>query len=162
AAVRAGLRTPLMWAAYYNHVPMVRLLLDRGADPNRSTYFGGPLSQACWNDAFEAAELLLDRGAGVNARDALADFTPLHWAAGNEAPRAHLVRLLLASGADPNAEGGGPVGALGLVPQTPRLIAEKRGRTAIVDALVAAGAKDQPRPEKIASPHRPVPDELDD
>src|SRR5262249_20656033 len=63
----AGFRTPLMWAAYRNDVRMVRLLLDRGADPNRSTYFGSPLSQACWNDAFEAAELLIDRGANVNA-----------------------------------------------------------------------------------------------
>ena len=77
-----------------------------------------------------------------------ADFTPLHWAAGDESLRPHLVKLLLGSGADPNAAGGESVGALGLVPQTPRLIAEKRGRTAIVDALVAAGAKEQPQPER--------------
>ena len=140
---------------------MVRLLLAHGADPNRSTYFGNPLSQACWNDGFEAAALLIDRGANVNARDAVADFTPLHWAAGNESLRPHLVKLLLASGADPNAAGGESVGALGLVPQTPRLIAEKRGRTAIVDALVAAGAKDQPQPEKIVTPHRSLPEELE-
>ena len=160
--IAAGLRTPLMWAAYHNDVRMVRLLLEHGADPNQSTYFGNPLSHACWNDGFEAAELLIDRGANVNARDAVADFTPLHWAAGNETLRPHLVKLLLASGADPNAAGGEPVGAFGLVPQTPRLIAEKRGRTAIVDALVAAGARDQPRPEKIATPHRTLPEELDD
>jgi ankyrin repeat protein/mono/diheme cytochrome c family protein len=157
----AGLRTPLMWAAYNNHVPMVRLLLDRGADPNQSTYFGSPLSHACWNDAFEAAELLIDRGANSNARDAVADFTPLHWAAGNETLHPHLVKLLLASGADPNVAGGEHVGALGLEPQTPRLIAEKRGRSAIVDALVAAGAKDQPGPEKITTPHRAVPENLE-
>jgi ankyrin repeat protein len=158
----AGLRTPLMWAAYHNDVRMVRVLLDRGADPNRSTYFGTPLSQACWNDGFEAAELLIDRGADVNARDAVADFTPLHWAAGNETLSPHLVRLLLHCGADPNALGGEPVGALGLAPQTPRLIAEKRGRTAIVDALAAAGAKDPPRPKKVAAPHRTLPQELDE
>src|SRR5262249_63984 len=58
--------------------------------------------------------------------------------------------------------GGEPVGAFGLLPQTPRLIAEKRGRTAIVDALVAAGAKDPPRAEKIATPQRPLPDKLAD
>ncbi len=133
-----------MWAAYHNDLAMVRLLLDRGADPNRSTYFGTPLSHACWNDGFEAAAELIDHGANVNARDAVAGFTPLHWAAGDESLRPHLVKLLLGSGADPNAVGGESVGALGLVPQTPRLIAEKRGRTAIVDALVAAGAKDPP------------------
>ena len=41
------------------------------------------------------------------------------------------------------------------------MIAEKRGRTAIVDALVAAGAKDQPRPERINTPKRALPEELD-
>jgi ankyrin repeat protein len=161
-ASNAGLRTPLMWAAYNNDVRMVRLLLDHGADPNQSTYFGTPLSQACWNDGFEAAALLIGRGANVNARDVIADFTPLHWAAGSETLRPHLVRLLLGSGADPNAAGGESVGAFGLVPQTPRLIAEKRGRTPIVDALAAAGARDQPPPEVIATPHRTLPERLDD
>jgi hypothetical protein len=82
--------------------------------------------------------------------------------------------LLLANGADPNATGGEPVGAFGLVPQTPRLIAEKRGQTAIVDALVAAGAKDPLHvcvpacsradtlgAEKTATPQRALPDEFD-
>jgi ankyrin repeat protein len=161
AAVIAGMRTPLMWAAYHNDVRMVRLLLERGADPNQSTYFGNPLSHACWSDSFEAAEVLLARGANVRARDAVANFTPLHWAAGTESPRPRLVELLLANGADPNAAGGEPVGAFGLVPQTPRLIAEKRGRTAIVDALVAAGAKGPPRAEKVPAPRRTLPDRLD-
>src|SRR6516165_3392969 len=150
-----------MWAAYHNDVRMVRLLLDRGADPNQSTSFGNPLSHACWNDSLEAAELLISRGAKVHGRDALADFTPLHWAAGTESPRPHLVKLLLANCADPNAAGGEPVGAFGLAPQTPRLIAERRGRTAIVDALVAAGAKDPPRAGKTATPQRALSDQLD-
>ena len=161
AALAAGFRTPLMWAAYRNDESMVRLLLGHGADPNQSTYFGNPLSQACWNDGFEAAAVLIDRGANVNARDAVG-FTPLHWAAGDESLRPHLVKLLLGSGADPNAAGGESVGALGLVPQTPLLIAEKRGRTAIVDTLMAAGAKDQPRPERIAGPRRMLLEELED
>jgi AraC-like DNA-binding protein len=113
------------------------------------------------SDSFEAAELLIVRGANVNARDALANFTPLHWAAGTESPRPQVVKLLLAHGADPNAAGGEPIGAFGLVPQTPRLIAEKRGRTAIVDALVAAGAKDPPRAKKNTPPRRELPDLLD-
>jgi ankyrin repeat protein len=162
ADVAAGFRTPLMWAAYRNDVRMVRLLLQHEADPNQSTYFGNPLSHACWNDSFESAELLIARGANVNARDTVAGFTPLHWAAGTESPRPQLVKLLLARGADPNAVGGEPVGAFGLVPQTPRLIAEKRGRTAIVDALVAAGAKDPPQAEKHATPKRALPDQLKD
>src|SRR5262249_8044086 len=115
----------------------------------------------CWNDSFEAAEVLIANGANVNARDAVADFTPLHWAAGTESPSAQLVQLLLADGADPNAVGGEPVGAVGLVPQTPRLIAEKRGRTAIVDALVAAGAKGPPPAEKPTTSRRTLSDRLD-
>jgi ankyrin repeat protein len=161
ATAFAGLRAPLMWAAYHNDVPMIRLLLERGADPNQSTYFGTPLSHACWRDSVEAAELLIARGANVHARDAVADFTPLHWAAGTESPRPRLVKLLLANRADPNAVGGEPVGAFGLVPQTPRLIAEKRGRTAIVDALVAAGAKDPPQAERPPTSQRAVPDVLE-
>jgi hypothetical protein len=159
--VVAGMRTPLMWAAYRNDLRMVRLLLEGGADPNQSTYFGNPLSHACMSDGVEAAELLIARGANVNARDALANFTPLHWAAGTEWSRPRLVKFLLANGADPNASGGEPVGAFGLVPQTPRLIAEKRGRTAIVDALVAAGAKDPAQAEKIAAPLRALAEKLD-
>jgi ankyrin repeat protein len=159
--IAAGLRTPLMWAAYHNDEQMVRLLLDHGADPNRSTYFGTPLSHACWHDGFEAAAVLIDRGANVNTRDAVADFTPLHWAAGDESLRPHLVRLLLGSGADPNAAGGESVGAFGLAPQTPRMIAERRGRTAIVAALVAAGAKDQPQPGKVVTPRRTLPEDID-
>jgi ankyrin repeat protein len=55
--------------------------------------------------------ILIDRGAKVAARDAFADFTPLHWAAGSETLRPDLVKLLMAGGADPNASGGGPVEA---------------------------------------------------
>jgi ankyrin repeat protein len=162
ADLLAGMRSPLMWAAYRNDVRMVGLLLDRGADPNQSTYFGGPLSQACWSNSLQAAELLIARGANVHARDAVANFTPLHWAAGTESPGPQLVKLLLDNSAGPNAVGGEPVGALALVPQTPRLIAEKRGRTSIVDALVAGGAKAPPRAEKRAAPRRALPDEFDD
>src|SRR5262245_48232244 len=50
--VAAGMRTPLMWAASRNDMRMLRLLLERRADPNQSTYFGNPLSHACWSDSF--------------------------------------------------------------------------------------------------------------
>src|SRR5262249_354195 len=156
----SSMRTPLMWAAYHNDVRMARLLLERGADPNQSTYFGNPLSHGCWSNSLEAAELLIARGANVSARDALANFPPPAGAAGSEAPRRRLGKLLLATGADPNATGGEPVGAFGLVPQTPRLIAEKRGQTAIVDALVAAGAKEPPLTEIIVTPPRALPDDF--
>jgi ankyrin repeat protein len=160
--ILGGMRTPLMWAAFHNDVLMLRLLLQRGADPNHRSFFDGTaLSAACGSNRFEAAELLLAHGAKVNATD-MAGFTALHWAAGTDSPRPQLVKLLLARGADPNAAGGDPIGAFGLVPQTPRLIAEKRGKTALVDALVAACAKDPPRVESFAVPKRTLGERLDD
>jgi ankyrin repeat protein len=120
------------------------------------------LSQASWNDSVEAAKILIDRGAKVDARDAFAGFTPLHWAAGSETLRPDLVKLLLAGGADPNAAGGEPVEAFEMVPQTPRLIAERRGHSAIVETLADAGAEEPPRSEKVVTPHRSIPEELDD
>jgi ankyrin repeat protein len=157
----SGSRTALMWAAYRNDVPMIRLLLDRGADVNKVNAVGTALAHAAWHDNLKAATLLLERGARVDIPDPFAGFTPLHWAAASESPRADLVKLLLARGADPNAVGGEQVGAFGLVPQTPRLLAEKRGRTAIVSALIAAGAKEPPPVRKIVTPSRNLPEKLD-
>lgn len=157
-----GLRTPLMWAAYRNDLPMLRLLLERGGDANKVIAFGTPLTQAAWHDSLEAAEALIAAGAKVDVKDPFAGFTALHWAASSESPRADFVKFLLAQGADPNSKGGERIGAFGLTPQTPRLIAERRGRTAIVEALIEAGAEEPPTAEKYAAPQRSLPEELDD
>jgi ankyrin repeat protein len=157
----AGLRTPLMWAAYRNDLPMLRLLLERGADPNQATALGTPLTHAAWHDSVEAAQVLLDHGAHVNSRDRFADLTALHWAAATDSPRPELVQLLLAKGADPNAGGGDPIDAFLSVPQTPRMFAEKRGATAIVVALKAAGAKAPAPAGPVARPVRALPDSMD-
>lgn len=158
----SGSRTPLMWAAYHNDLPMMRLLLERGADPNQLIVFGTALSHAAWHGSLDAAELLISRGARVDLKDPFAGFTPLHWAAASESPRSDFVALLLAKGADPNATGGAHIGAFGLTPQTPRMLAERRGRTAIVEALIAAGAKESPPEVRIDAPNRKIPDSLSD
>jgi N-acyl-D-amino-acid deacylase len=153
-----GSRTPLGWAACRNDVPMVRYMLERKADPNKATWGRTPLSYAAAHNCVQAAKVLLAHGARVDSRDDFAGFTALHWAAATESPRADLVELLLKHGADPNAEAGEKLDAYLGQAQTPRLLASRRGRTTIVKALEAAGAKTSPAIAKTVRPARQVPD----
>jgi ankyrin repeat protein len=153
-----GSRTPLGWAACRNDVPMVRYLLERKADPNKPTWGLSPLSQAARHNSAAVAEVLLAHGAKVDSRDDFAGFTALHWAAATDSPRADLVKMLLKHGADPNAEGGEKLDAYAYLgqPQTPRMLALRRGRTAIVEALEAADAKASPEIAKTVQPVKQV------
>lgn len=147
-----GGRTPLMWAAFYGNEPLVKLLLARGAKVNDPTLSGGALSLAAWGGHVGVAQLLLEAGAKVDGRDLVANYTPLHWAASSERSSPALTELLIARGADVNAEGGQPVDNFLGVLQTPLMLARKRGDTPIVRALLKAGAKDEPaRPEKTGA-----------
>jgi N-acyl-D-amino-acid deacylase len=154
-------RTPLGWAAYHNDLPLVRYLLDHKADPNKETPRGTPLMWAAWGNSAQAAEVLLARGAKADVKGRWNGSTPLHWAAGSESPRPEFVKLLLTHGADPNAEFGEQIDNFVGVPQTPRLIAEKRGQTALVEALATAGAKAPSKPRPAQRPVKPVPEKPD-
>jgi ankyrin repeat protein len=88
-------------AAYFKQPAIVRLLLDRGADPNQAAANAAgvtALHAAVSSNQLQAAEWLLDAGADVNARQQM-NYTPLMGAAANA--RAELLDLLLARGADP-------------------------------------------------------------
>ena len=75
----------------------VRLLLDRGADPNVKDTFGRTaLSTAAKNGAFEIVSLLLERGVDVDSKDTFGD-TVLSEAV--EGGNAAVVKLLLERGA---------------------------------------------------------------
>jgi ankyrin repeat protein len=70
-AVSNDLRTPLIVAATrYGNAPTVRLLLDRGANPNpnpKPDAMGSPLVQAGTTGDPEIMQVLIDRGANVKA-----------------------------------------------------------------------------------------------
>jgi uncharacterized protein len=101
-------------AAAFGRDERVRELLDE--DPSRANAFGDdgfhPLGLACFFGYFEAARLLLDRGADVNALSTnehvqTAAIHAAAAAAGDEATRYELVKLALERGADPNLRQGG-------------------------------------------------------
>jgi ankyrin repeat protein len=150
-AVWGGGRSPLMWASFRGDLPMMKILLDAGADANASEGFGTPLTQAAWMDRSEAAALLLEHGARVDQAEQMSAYTALHWAASSDNPDDALVKLLLARGANANAEGGGPVDAFMEVAQTPLMLARKRGETPIVRDLAAVGAKGTASKPKIGT-----------
>lgn len=58
----------LMLAAYHGHPPTVRMLLERGADPDRVNDRGQTaLGAAVFRRSEESVRLLLDHGASVHA-----------------------------------------------------------------------------------------------
>jgi ankyrin repeat protein len=95
--------TALHLAAFFGRPEAARLLLDRGADPNRwatGEQSVQPLHSAVAGGNEAVAALLVERGANVNSTQSLG-FTPLMGAAQNGMPST--VELLLARGADPKA-----------------------------------------------------------
>src|SRR5262249_11151086 len=125
------------------------------------TPFGTPLTWAALGNSAQAAELLLAHGAKADIKSGDGS-TPLHWVAGSDSPKPEFAKLLLAHGADPNAEFGEQIDKFLGVPQTPRLLAEKRGQTAPVEALAAAVAKLPSKPRPVGRSVKPVPEKPDD
>ncbi|WP_245691702.1 ankyrin repeat domain-containing protein [Geodermatophilus telluris] len=119
----------------------LRLLLDRGADPD-----GGALHAAAAGRHAELVRALLEAGAGVDRRDADTGRTPLHTAvAAGDAPE--VVRVLLAAGADVNAttnDGASPLDISRVAAARHRRddAGGAGARDALVDLLVASGATD--------------------
>ncbi|MGZ8695778.1 MAG: ankyrin repeat domain-containing protein [Gaiellaceae bacterium] len=102
-------------AAAFGRGDRLRELLDE--DPSRANAFGDdgfhPLGLACFFGQLEAARLLLDHGADVNAlsTNEHVQTAAIHAAAAaeakDEATRYELVKLALEHGADPNLRQGG-------------------------------------------------------
>ena len=94
--------TALHWAAYWDDSEMARVLLEAGANVGATTRIGDftPLLMAARSGSAAIIELLLDRGADVDAPNA-AGTTALMLAAAAGKPDA--VKLLLDRGADVDA-----------------------------------------------------------
>jgi ankyrin repeat protein len=102
-------------AAAFGRTERLRELLDE--ESSRANAFGDdgfhPLGLTCFFGHIEAARLLLDRGADVNAlsKNEHIQTAAIHAAAAaqgtDEATRYELVKLALEHGADPNLEQGG-------------------------------------------------------
>ena len=92
--------TPLLKASQMGHKDVVKLLLDKGADPNKAgRLLGTPLHVGAKGGYRDVVQLLLDRGADLESKDKW-EQTPLHKAVieGHK----HVVQLFLDRGADPN------------------------------------------------------------
>ena len=101
-AFAADGNTPLGLACFFGAAAAVRVLLRRGAGvgiPSNNSMRVQPLHAAVAGRNAEAASVLLDHGADVNARQQVG-YTPLMGAAANG--REDILDLLLRHGADPS------------------------------------------------------------
>ncbi|CAH0001181.1 unnamed protein product [Clonostachys byssicola] len=127
--------SPLLQAIISNNIPVVELLLEKGADINRPAKHGlkrTPLQQACEHGSFQMVKYLLDRGADVDAPPAMnGGATALQLAAiqGN----VRIVRLLLELGAKINEAPSAVNGRTALQG------AAEHGRVSVLDLLLIGG-----------------------
>ena len=127
--------TALHYATYKNSCAVIRVLVEHGADVNVSSERKGtPLHSAAAIadkvDTLEAARLLLELGADVNAPRPRDRKTPLHAAV--KSGNLPLVRLLVAHGADVHAQDVGG--------STPIEWAETWGHEAVIEFLASIAA----------------------
>ncbi|KAM7539204.1 hypothetical protein Aperf_G00000048262 [Anoplocephala perfoliata] len=134
AVGRNGL-TPLHMAAHYNHVQLVQLLLEFGADPDLAASNGyTALHIAAKRNHQDLASLLLanDREPTKSTnRESRCGFTPLHLAA--QEGNADMVGLLLLNGADAEHKAKNGV--------TPMHLAALEDHVMVAQQLVHEGAK---------------------
>jgi uncharacterized protein len=121
--------TGLMIAAWHGNIPMMELLVRRGADVNKTNQLGErALMHASWRGQADAVKWLLAHGARVNS-DAM-HWSALHYAV--FAGRGEVATVLLERGADINARSTNGSSVL--------MMAVYEGHEDLVKLLLARGA----------------------
>src|SRR5262249_40374038 len=84
--------------------PIINVLVKAGADPNTKNPEGEtPLMAAARSGKLEAAKVLLEAGADINAKETFGGQSAIMWAAAQRQPE--MVKLLASRRADVNARG---------------------------------------------------------
>jgi ankyrin repeat protein len=123
--------SPLHFALYMKDEIKARSLIEGGADVSGRTPNGTePLNRAVIAGLKDIAELLIAKGADVNAKGPW-NWTPLHSAVHGS---KDIVELLITEGANVNARDGGN--------RTPLWYAKNEGNAEIVELLRKHGAKE--------------------
>ncbi|KAL1610698.1 hypothetical protein SLS60_002368 [Paraconiothyrium brasiliense] len=125
-------RTPLMWAAFRGRTDVVKLLIDRQANPDVKEEPNGQsiLMLAAHGGRAEIVEMLLDRNAVL---EYTTQSSPTALAIASEAGHESVVKLLLDKGANREARDDQSL--------TPLMHAVDRGYTNIMQLLLDRGAK---------------------
>ena len=138
----------MQWCAYYGDVSAIRFLVANGAGLD-ALGENLDLNGAAFHGHWRLCQFLVENGADVNSALADTGETPLH-AALCKADRPaydHVVRVLLAHGADPNAatkpnmETGSFMRDSRTKAETPLHRAAAFGTAEAIDLLLAAGAR---------------------
>lgn len=123
--------TALYWATRKGHVKIADLLLDQGADTEKTRADWRPLHTACTRDDLAMVTLLLSKGANVNATMEFG-ITPLDFTATQGS--VEVATVLLDAGADVNNQDEKTA-------TTPLHRAAIRGDLAMVSLLTSRGAR---------------------
>jgi ankyrin repeat protein len=125
-----GRRTPLHWAVRGNHLDVVQVLIDGGANPDIGDQAGKtPLEHAAENEMVDMTMMLIDAGADVNKRDLVGGNAVL-WAAGLGSPET--LKLVV--------DAGGEIEVRDINGLTPLTWAAQTGKTESMRILIEAGA----------------------